>query len=449
MGSFGQLWVALQEHTGVGAMRVVDIINKKKKGEALTKEEIEFFVQGYVKGEIPDYQIAALYMAIYFQGMNDEEIADLTMAYVNSGETIDLSGISGVKVDKHSTGGVGDKISLIVIPLVASLRIPVAKMSGRGLGHTGGTIDKLEAIQGFRTALSTGEFIANVNNHGMAVVGQTANLTPADKLTYALRDVTGTVDSIPLIAGSIMSKKIASGADAIVLDVKVGSGAFMKSLPEAKKLAECMVQIGKSLKRRTIAIITDMNQPLGHEVGNANEIKEVIDVLKGRGAADETRIALTIASYMAIASGNYHDFQSTYAELQQVIASGKAIEKLKELISIQGGNPQIVHEPAQLPQAKHHIEVLANHAGYISSIDAEQIGLVAMLLGAGRKKKDDPIDYAAGVTLLKKVGDYVDLDEPLCILHTNLEYVEADVLKAYGFQESKPDPIEYIHEVVK
>ncbi|MGE4271638.1 MAG: pyrimidine-nucleoside phosphorylase [Desulfitobacterium sp.] len=430
-------------------MRVVDIINKKKMGQVLSQEEIEFFVQGYVKGEIPDYQIAALYMAIYFQGMMDEEITNLTMAYVNSGETIDLSGIQGVKVDKHSTGGVGDKISLIVIPLVASLDIPVAKMSGRGLGHTGGTIDKLEAIPGFKTTLSTEEFIANVNKHGMAVVGQTANLTPADKLTYALRDVTGTVDSIPLIASSIMSKKIASGADAIVLDVKVGSGAFMKSIDEAKKLAGCMVQIGKSLNRRTIAIITDMNQPLGHEVGNANEIREVIDVLSGKGAEDETTVALTIATYMAIASGKYADFESTYGELQQIIASGRAIEKLKELITIQGGNPQIVEEPAILPQAKHHLEIRADQAGYISHIDAEQIGIVAMLLGAGRKKKEDPIDYAAGVTLLKKVGDYVKLNEPLCLLHTNLDQVKTNVLKAYKIQDNKPDLVEYIHEVIK
>ncbi|MEL1136428.1 pyrimidine-nucleoside phosphorylase [Desulfitobacterium sp. THU1] len=430
-------------------MRVVDIINKKKMGQVLSQEEIEFFVQGYVKGEIPDYQIAALYMAIYFQGMMDEEITNLTMAYVNSGEIIDLSGIQGVKVDKHSTGGVGDKISLIVIPLVASLGIPVAKMSGRGLGHTGGTIDKLEAIPGFKTTLNTEEFISNVNKHGMAVVGQTANLTPADKLTYALRDVTGTVDSIPLIASSIMSKKIASGADAIVLDVKVGSGAFMKSIDEAKKLAGCMVQIGKSLNRRTIAIITDMNQPLGHEVGNANEIREVIDVLSGKGAEDETTVALTIATYMAIASGKYADFNSTYGELQQIIASGRAIEKLKELITIQGGNPQTVEEPAILPQAKHHLEIRADQAGYISHIDAEQIGIVAMLLGAGREKKEDPIDYAAGVTLLKKVGDYVKLNEPLCLLHTNLDQVKTNVLKAYKIQDNKPDLVEYIHEVIK
>lgn len=431
-------------------MRIVDVINKKKMGHALTQEEIEFFVQGYVKGEIPDYQISALYMAIYFQGMNDEEIAHLTMAYVNSGETIDLSGIEGVKVDKHSTGGVGDKISLIVIPLVAALGIPVAKMSGRGLGHTGGTIDKLEAIPGFRTSLSTEEFLSNVNKYGMAVVGQTANLTPADKLTYALRDVTGTVDSIPLIASSIMSKKIASGADAIVLDVKVGSGAFMKSIEEAKKLAQCMVQIGRSLNRRTIAVITDMNQPLGHEVGNANEIREVIEVLSGKGAEDETTVALNIATYMAVASGKYQDFESTYAELQQVISSGKAIEKLKELISIQGGNPQIVNEPTKLPQAKNHIEIRSSSPGYISHIDAEQIGIVAMLLGAGRRKKDDPIDYAAGVTLLKKVGDYVNLNEPLCILHTNLEKVETNiVLKAYTIQNIKPNLMAYIHEVIK
>lgn len=430
-------------------MRIVDLINKKKTGQPLTREEIEFFVQGYVRGEIPDYQISALYMAIYFQGMSDEEIAHLTMAYVNSGDVIDLSSIPGVKVDKHSTGGVGDKISLIVIPLVASLGIPVAKMSGRGLGHTGGTIDKLESIHGFKTDLSTEEFMANVNKYGMAIVGQTANLTPADKLTYALRDVTGTVDSIPLIASSIMSKKIASGADAIVLDVKVGSGAFMKSLKEATELAECMVQIGKSLNRKTIALITDMNQPLGHEVGNANEIKEVISVLKGEGAEDETTVALTIATNMAIASGKYQDFDSTYAALEEIISSGKAIAKLKELISIQGGDPLIVDEPTRLPQAKYQIEVLSNKAGYISQIDAEKIGLVAMVLGAGRKKKEDQIDHAAGVTLLKKVGDYVELNEPICILHTNLENVNPDVLKAYTFQEQQPSPGEYIHKVIK
>jgi len=430
-------------------MRVVDIINKKKVGQTLTREEIDFFVQGYVRGEIPDYQIAALYMAIYFKGMNEEEIANLTMAYVHSGDTIDLSGIKGVKVDKHSTGGVGDKISLIVIPLVASLGIPVAKMSGRGLGHTGGTIDKLEAIPGFRTSLTTEEFVANVNKYGMAVGGQTANLTPADKLTYALRDVTGTVDSIPLIAASIMSKKIASGADAIVLDVKVGSGAFMKSLEEAEKLARCMVQIGKSLNRKTIAVITDMNQPLGHEVGNANEIREVMEVLRGKGAEDETTVALTIATYMAIASGKYTDFEATYAELQEIINSGKALAKFKELVSIQGGDPQIVDEPEKLPQAKNHWEVCSGQAGYISSIDAEKIGVAAMLLGAGRKKKEDSIDYAAGVTLLKKVGDYVEVNEPLCILHTNLDQVETNILEAYTIQTAKPEPLKYVHGVIE
>lgn len=429
-------------------IRAIDLINKKKKGEALTKEEIDFVVLGYVKGEIPDYQVSALYMAIYFQGMNDDEIANLTMAYVNSGETVDLSSIKGVKVDKHSTGGVGDKISLIVIPLVASLGIPVAKMSGKGLGHTGGTIDKLESIEGFKTTLTTEEFISNVNQYGMAVVGQTANLTPADKLTYALRDVTGTVDSIPLIASSIMSKKIASGADAIVLDVKVGSGAFMKSLDDAHKLAECMVTIGKSLNRKTIAVITNMNQPLGHEVGNANEIGEVIEVLKGKGAEDETTVALTIATYMAIASGKYTDFDATYAELVKVVESGKAIDKLKELISIQGGNPRIVDEPMRLPQAKYHLEIRSKAEGYVSFIDAEQIGLTAMRLGAGRMKKGDSIDNSAGVTLLKKVGEYVKVDEPLCILHTNLDDVSTQVLDAFMIKMQKPEPVEYIHGVI-
>lgn len=352
------------------SMRTVDIIQKKKNGEVLSQQEIDFLVQGYTKGKIPDYQMSAFLMAVYFKGMNKEEIADLTMSFVNSGDKVDLSPIHGIKVDKHSTGGVGDKISLIVIPLVASVGIPVAKMSGRGLGHTGGTIDKLESIEGFKTDLTSEEFISNVNTHKMAIVGQSANLTPADKKIYALRDVTATVDSIPLIASSIMSKKIASGSDAIVLDVKIGSGAFMKSLDEAKELGRTMVDIGKSLNRNTIAVITDMNQPLGHEVGNANEIKEAIDVLKGKGAEDETTVALTIASYMTVLGGAFTDNDTAYKELQMIIKSGKAVEKLKELIKIQGGNPEVVDNPDKLPQAKNHIEVKASSNGYVKSIDA-------------------------------------------------------------------------------
>lgn len=433
-------------------MRMVDLIQKKKQGESLSEEEIKFIVEGYTKGNIPDYQMSAFLMSVYFKGMNKKEIADLTLAYVNSGEQADLSAIKGIKVDKHSSGGVGDKISLIAIPLVASVGIPVAKMSGRGLGHTGGTIDKLESIEGFKTELDPETFIANVNKYKMAIVGQTANLTPADKKTYALRDVTATVDSIPLIAASIMSKKIASGSDAIVLDVKVGSGAFMKSLDEACELANTMVEIGKSLNRKTIAVITNMDQPLGHEVGNANEVKEAIEVLKGNGAKDETTVALTIASYMTVLGGAFKDFDTAYAKLQDIINSGKAVEKLKEFIQIQGGNPDIVDHPEKLPQAKYHIEVKASKSGYIHSMQAESIGIAAMLLGAGRKTKEDKIDFAAGITLTKKVGEIVNAGDTICVLHTNLnDWIEAEkeVLNSYMISENKPEPIKYIYKVIQ
>lgn len=433
-------------------MRMVDLIQKKKMGEALTNKEIDFIVNGYTKGEVPDYQMSAFLMAIYFKGMNKEEISNLTLAYVNSGDKADLSAIEGIKVDKHSSGGVGDKISLIVIPLVACVGIPVAKMSGRGLGHTGGTIDKLESIEGFKTELSPEMFISNVNKYKMAIVGQTANLTPADKKTYALRDVTATVDSIPLIAASIMSKKIASGADAIVLDVKVGSGAFMKSLDEAKLLAETMVDIGKSLNRNTIAVITNMDQPLGHEIGNANEVREAIEVLRGNGAEDEETVALTIASYMAILGGVFKDFDIAYRQLKNIIRSGKAVDKLKEFIKIQGGNSDIVDNPEKLPQAKYHIKVKCEKSGYIYSMEAEKIGIAAMLLGAGRKTKEDKIDFAAGITLVKKVGESVNVGDTICILHTNFEdYSEAEkVIKAaYNINNIKPKAIKYVYDVIK
>ncbi|MDD3888476.1 MAG: pyrimidine-nucleoside phosphorylase, partial [Syntrophomonadaceae bacterium] len=425
-------------------MRIVDLIQKKKQGEELTWDEINYIVQGYTKGEIPDYQISAFLMAVYFKGMSKEETANLTLAFVNSGDVVDLSAIDGIKVDKHSTGGVGDKISLIVIPLVASVGVPVAKMSGRGLGHTGGTIDKLESIEGFKTTLDRNEFISNVNTYKMAIVGQSANLTPADKKIYALRDVTATVDSIPLIASSVMSKKIASGADAIVLDVKVGSGAFMKSLDEARELAETMVAIGKSLNRKTIAVITNMSQPLGHEVGNANEVKEAIDVLRNKGSADETAVALTVASYMAVLGGAFADYDSAYSALKQKITSGQALNNLKELIKIQGGNPDIVDNPDMLPQAEYHIEVKSPNEGYVQSINAENIGISAMLLGAGRKTKEDSIDFSAGITMLKKVGDQVNKDDTLCVLHTNLQEHDAAervALKAFAINESKPQTV--------
>jgi pyrimidine-nucleoside phosphorylase/thymidine phosphorylase len=433
-------------------MRVVDLINKKKRGEVLTKEEIYFIVNGYTIGEIPDYQMSAFLMAVYFKGMTKEEIADLTMSYVESGEQVDLSEIAGIKVDKHSSGGVGDKVSLAIIGMCAAVGIPVAKMSGRGLGHTGGTIDKLESIEGFKTELTSEEFINNVNKYKMAIVGQSPNLTPADKKIYALRDVTATVDSIPLIAASIMSKKIASGSDCIVLDVKVGSGAFMKSVDEAKELARTMVDIGKSVGRKTIALVTDMSQPLGHEVGNANEVREVIEILKGNGSEDETTITLTVASYMAVLGGIFSNYDTAYNELQEVIKSGKALEKFKEFVRVQGGNPEVIHNPELLPKAKYHIEVKSVNSGYISAINAEDIGVSAMLLGAGRKTKEDIIDYSAGITMIKKVGDKADVGDTLCILHTNLDDCnEARKIAYAAFEMShiKPKPTVYIYDILQ
>ena len=433
-------------------MRIVDLINKKKHGESLTKAEIDFFISGYTNGEIPDYQISALLMAIYFKGMESREIADLTDAMVRSGDTVDLSRIEGIKVDKHSTGGVGDKISLIVIPLVASVGVPVAKMSGRGLGHTGGTIDKLEAIEGFKVELSNEDFINNVNTYKMAIVGQSGNLTPADKKLYALRDVTGTIDSIPLIASSIMSKKIAAGTDAIVLDVKVGSGAFMKSLDDARELARTMVDIGKSLDRRTVAVITNMDQPLGHEVGNANEIKEAIEVLSGRGAEDETEVALTIASYMAVLGGAFKNNEDARKHFEKIIASGEAIEVLKKFVEIQGGNSDVIAHPEKLPQASRHIEVKADLEGFVGGFDSEKVGISAMMLGAGRRKKEDAIDFAAGITIKKKLGDHVNLGDVLCILHTNLDDIteaERVVRSAFVISGHKPEAVKYIYEIVE
>ncbi|MCD4712403.1 MAG: pyrimidine-nucleoside phosphorylase [Clostridiales bacterium] len=433
-------------------MRAVDVINKKKNGEMLNQEEIDFMVLGYTRGEIPDYQMSAFLMAIYFVGMDNQEIAYLTDSFVRSGDTVDLSAIHGIKVDKHSTGGVGDKISLVVTPLVASVGVPVAKMSGRGLGHTGGTIDKLESIEGFKIELSAEEFIHNVNTYKMALVGQSGDLTPADKKIYALRDVTGTINSIPLIASSIMSKKIASGSDAIVLDVKVGSGAFMKSLDEAKILARTMVDIGNSLNRRTVAVITNMDQPLGHEIGNANEVREAIEVLSGKGAEDETEVALTIASYMAVLGGAFKELSEAKEHFKKTIASGEALEQLKIFIKIQGGDPDVVDHPEKLPQAALHIEVKSEFEGYVSGFDAEKVGIAAMMLGAGRRKKEDKIDYSAGITLKKKIGDHVNMGDVLCILHTNDEKTteaEKTVRSAFFFSSVAPEPIQYIYDIIE
>lgn len=412
-------------------MRMVDLIVKKQNGKELTTEEIEFFVKGYTDGSIPDYQASALAMAIYFQDMTDQERADLTMAMVNSGETIDLSAIEGIKVDKHSTGGVGDTTTLVLAPLVAALGVPVAKMSGRGLGHTGGTIDKLEAIEGFHVELSKDEFIKLVNRDKVAVIGQSGNLTPADKKLYALRDVTGTVNSIPLIASSIMSKKIAAGADAIVLDVKTGAGAFMKTDEDAVNLAKAMVRIGNNVGRQTMAVISDMSQPLGFAIGNALEVQEAIDTLRGEGPEDLNELVLTLGSQMVVLAKKAETLEEARTKLQEVMKNGKALEKFKEFLSNQGGDASVVDEPSKLPQAAYKIDVPAKEAGVVSEIVADEIGVAAMLLGAGRATKEDEIDLAVGIMLRKKVGDNVEKGEPLVTLYANRENVEDVTAKVY------------------
>lgn len=413
-------------------MRMVDIIAKKRDGGKLTTEEINFFIKGYTAGDIPDYQASSLAMAIYFQDMDDQERADLTMAMVESGDQIDLSEIEGIKVDKHSTGGVGDTTTLVLAPLVAALDIPVAKMSGRGLGHTGGTIDKLEAVDGFHVEISDEEFVRLVNEDKIAVIGQTGNLTPADKKLYALRDVTGTVNSIPLIASSIMSKKIAAGSDAIVLDVKTGAGAFMKTDEDAEKLAHAMVKIGNNVGRRTMAIISDMSQPLGYAIGNALEVKEAIETLKGEGPEDLNELVLTLGSQMVVLGGGAETLDEARAKLQEVIDNGKALEKFRTFLENQGGNGDVVDDMTLLPQAAYEIEVPAKQSGYVSRMVADEIGIASMLLGAGRATKEDTIDLAVGLMLRKKVGDKVEEGESLVTIYSNREDVEDVKEKIYA-----------------
>ncbi|EBF5161617.1 pyrimidine-nucleoside phosphorylase [Listeria monocytogenes] len=412
-------------------MRMVDIISKKRDGKALSTEEIQFFIDGYTNGEIPDYQASALAMAIFFQDMNDQERADLTMAMVGSGDTIDLSAIEGIKVDKHSTGGVGDTTTLVLAPLVAAVGVPVAKMSGRGLGHTGGTIDKLESIEGFHIELDKKDFIDLVNRDKVAVIGQSGNLTPADKKMYALRDVTGTVNSIPLIASSIMSKKIAAGADAIVLDVKTGAGAFMKTDEDAENLAHAMVRIGNNVGRNTMAVISDMSQPLGEAIGNALEVKEAIDTLKGQGPEDLTELVLVLGSQMVVLAKQAETLDEARAKLIEVIENGAALEKFKTFLSNQGGDASIVDHPEKLPQAKYQIEVPAKSSGFVSQIVADEIGIAAMILGAGRATKEDEINLAVGLMLRKKVGDAVKEGESLVTIFADQEDVESVKAKIY------------------
>ncbi|MCX8641935.1 MULTISPECIES: pyrimidine-nucleoside phosphorylase [unclassified Gilliamella] len=412
-------------------MRFVDIIEKKRDGHPLTTEEIQFFITNYTNGTIPDYQVSALLMAIYFQGMTSKECADLTSAMMHSGDTVDLSSIKGIKVDKHSTGGVGDTTTLVLAPLVAALDIPVAKMSGRGLGHTGGTNDKFESIPGFKIELGKQEFIDQVNEKGVAVIGQSGNLTPADKKLYSLRDVTGTVGSIPLIASSIMSKKLAAGADAIVLDVKTGDGALMKTMEDSEKLAHEMVNIGNQIGRRTMAIISDMSQPLGFAIGNALEVKEAIDTLKGHGPADLTELVLTLGSQMVVLANKAKTLEEAREKLQEVIKNGKAIQKFKDLIEAQGGDSSVVDHPEKLASAPYQIALPALKSGYVSRIIADQIGIIAMQLGAGRATKEDIIDPAVGIVLHKKVGDKVTEGEALLTIHANTDKLDAIKQKLY------------------
>ena len=403
---------------------MVHVIQKKRDGGELTKQEINFIIEGYTKGAIPDYQMAALAMAIYFKGMTHQENADLTTAMVESGDQIDLSEIIGVKVDKHSTGGVGDTTTLILAPLVASVGVPVAKMSGRGLGHTGGTLDKLEAVPGFEVEITDEKFIQLVNEQKVAVIGQTGDLTPADKKLYALRDVTATVDSIPLIASSIMSKKIASGADAIVLDVKVGNGAFMKELDQAKALAKEMVTIGNNVGRHTKAVISNMDQPLGFAVGNALEIKEAILTLQGKGPDDLLELCLRLGSHMVVLAEKATTLEEAREMLQENIKNGKAIETLKTLFQSQGGDATVVDDITLLPTATHQIEVYAKETGFVSEIIADKIGIAAMHLGAGRATKDSVIDLVVGIELHKKIGDRVEIGDTLATIHSNTESID-------------------------
>lgn len=405
-------------------MRMVDIIEKKRDGFSLTEEEIQFIINGYTKGIIPDYQMSAFLMAVFYKDMTDEEITTLTLAMAQSGEMIDLSSIQGIKVDKHSTGGVGDTTTLILAPLVASVGVSVAKMSGRGLGYTGGTIDKLEAIPGFHVEIPDDEFVRIVNESHVAVIGQSSDLAPADKKLYALRDVTATVDSIPLIASSIMSKKIAAGADAIVLDVTTGEGAFMKSIKEAKRLAKTMVRIGQLADRQTIAVISDMSQPLGEAIGNSLEIVEAIETLKGKGPEDLVEMCYVLGSQMVVLAEKAATLEEARHLLEEALLSGKALAKFREMIRNQGGDDTIIEDPHRLLTAKYEIELPAKKTGIVQKMVANEIGIAAMHLGAGRATKEDSVDHAVGLKLHKKVGMPVVSGESLATIYTNQEDIE-------------------------
>lgn len=428
-------------------MRMYDIIDKKKKGDALSDEEIEFFVKGFTSGDIPDYQASALMMAICLKGMNEAETTKLTMAMMESGDVMDLSSIEGLKLDKHSTGGIGDKTTLVIEPIMAALGGKVAKMSGRGLGATGGTIDKLDSIPGFSSELSEERFIEQVKEIGMVDAAQTKNLVPADKKLYQLRDVTATVDNISLIASSIMSKKLASGADVILLDVKCGSGAFMQDYESAVKLAETMIKIGNNCGRRTAALITDMDQPLGHAVGNSLEVLEAVEVLKGHGEERLTEICKELSAYLYVMSDLSDEkneskrWEEAYRVIDEVISSGKALLKFREFVKAQGGDDSFVDDPTVLKQALYKKDIISDRDGYLSYCDATKVGLVSCMLGAGRVTKEDSIDSSAGIIINKKLGDHVESGEILATLYTDkqdvLEKAEEDFLSAYRISDNK------------
>lgn len=431
------------EEEEANVMRMYDLIMKKRNGGALSGEEIRFMVQGYTKGEIPDYQMSAMMMAIYFRGMDADETLALTMEMAHSGDMLDLSDIHGVKVDKHSTGGVGDKTSLALTPMVAAAGVTVAKMSGRGLGHTGGTIDKLESFSGFSTAITEQQFKENINRIGIAIMGQTADLAPADKKLYALRDVTATVDNMSLIASSIMSKKLAAGADAIVLDVKTGSGAFMKTQEDSFALAREMVRIGNGAGRKTIAVVSDMDQPLGCAVGNALEVREAVDTLRGCGPEDFVELCLTLGSCMLVAGGKAATEEEAEQILRAVIEDGSALDKLAEFIAAQGGDRELVYHPEKLPLASITQEIESPADGYIQRIVCDEIGICSLILGGGRETKESAIDLSVGLVLHKKVGDAVKKGESLAVIHANdqakLDMAKERFLQAYTIAS---DPVE-------
>lgn len=434
-------------------MRMYDLIMKKRNGGTLSREEIEYMIAEYTAGRIPDYQMSAMMMAVYFRGMDPEETAALTMAMAHSGDMMDLSGIAGVKVDKHSTGGVGDKTSIALAPMAAACGVKIAKMSGRGLGHTGGTIDKLESFAGFDTGISEEHFIRQVNEIGLSIMGQTADVAPADKKLYALRDVTATVDNLSLIASSIMSKKLASGADAIVLDVKTGSGAFMKTEEDAFALAREMVTLGNRAGRKTIAVVSDMDQPLGRAVGNALEVKEAVDTLRGEGPEDFTRLCKTLGTYMLVAGGAAEGEQEAARKIARAIEDGSALKKLAQFVEAQGGDPEMVYDTSHLPQASIIENILSEREGYVEKIDCEEIGICSLLLGGGRETKESGIDLAVGLILHKKVGDYVKAGEPLAVIHANdrerLTMAKERFLGAYHFGDTPVQPNALIRGVVR